>query len=95
VSKDSELAHPVEIYLYCVPVDCGGYVYEGVIADSGSGELGEESAVKRPFCAKTGEGREKASWVEERTFRLPWIEAFEEKREANQAMGWRIEGGDV
>jgi len=63
-------------------------VYEGVTADSGSGELSEESVVKRPFCAKTGEGREKASWVEERTFRLPWTEAFEEeKREANQAMG--------
>jgi hypothetical protein len=58
------------------------------MADSGSGELSEESAVKRPFCAKTGEGREKASWVEERTFRLPWTESFEEeKREANQGMG--------
>jgi hypothetical protein len=52
--------------------------------------LGEE---KRPFRAETGEGREKASWVEERTLRLPWREAFEEKREANQAMVRRIEGG--
>jgi hypothetical protein len=55
------LTHPVEIDLYCVPLDGGGYVYEGVMADSGSGELSEESAVKRPFCAETGEGREKAS----------------------------------
>ena len=61
VRKDSELAHPVEIYLYCVPLDCGGYVYEGVMADSGSGELSEESALKRLFCAKPGEGRAKAS----------------------------------
>lgn len=55
------MAHPDETDLYCVPFDCGGYVYDGVTADSGSGELSEESAVKRPFCAKTGEGREKAS----------------------------------
>jgi hypothetical protein len=84
---DTELAYPVEIYLYCVPLVCGGYVYEGVTADSGSGELSEESAVKRLFCAKAGEGREKASCVEERTFRFPWTEAFEENREMNQAMG--------
>jgi hypothetical protein len=65
------------------------------VADSGSGELSEESA-KRPFCAETGEGREKASWVEERTLRLPWREVFEEeKREASQAMARRIEGGEA
>jgi len=64
-----------------------------VIADSGSGELRVESAEKRPFCAETGEGREKASWVEERTLRLPWREDFEEeKREASQAMVRRTEG---
>jgi len=79
----------VGIYLYCV---CGGYVNEGVTADSGSGELSEESAVKRPFCAKTGEGMEKASCVEERTLRLPCTEDFEEeKKESNQPMVWGIE----
>ena len=47
--------------MYCVPFDWGGYVYDGVVADSGSGEPREESAVKRPFCEKAEEGREKAS----------------------------------
>jgi hypothetical protein len=65
-----------------------------VTADSGSGEPSEEFAVKRPFCAKTGEGREKASWVEERTLRLPCAEDFEEeKRVSNQPMIRRIAGG--
>lgn len=59
---------------------------EGVAADSGSGVPREESLVKRPPCAETGEGREKASLVEERTLRLPCREDFEEKREANQVM---------
>jgi len=65
-----------------------------VTADPGSGEPSEESAVKRPFCANTGEGREKASWVEERTLRLPCTEDFEEeKRESNQPMVQRVAGG--
>ena len=63
-------------------------------ADPGSGEPSEESAVKRPFCANTGEGREKASWVEERTLRLPCTEDFEEeKRESNQPMVRGVAGG--
>jgi hypothetical protein len=68
-------------------------VYDGVPADSGLGESREESAVKRPFCEKPGEGREKASWVAERTLRLPCAVDFEEeKRESNQPMVWWIEG---
>jgi hypothetical protein len=61
VRKGPESTHPVETKLYCAPLDCGGYVYEGMPADSGSGEPSVESAVKRPFCAEMGEGREKAS----------------------------------
>jgi hypothetical protein len=75
------------MYPYCVPLDCGGYVNERVLAESGSGETREEeSAVKRAFFAETGEGREKASWVVERTLRLPCTEDVEEKREVNQVM---------
>lgn len=55
-------------------------------ADSGSGVPRDESLVKRPLCARPGEGREKASLVDERTLRLPCREDFEEKREANQVM---------
>jgi hypothetical protein len=55
----------------------------------------EEFAEKRPFLERAGDGREKASWVAESTFRLPCIEEFEEeKNEENQPIIWDWDEGE-